>query len=143
MLGTFTTMPKLPSLFKVYISLIGPILLQGLILRSNCPPPTLAGLPASPPGTLSTEGIPRSSGFLRHLQFYTEQVLCLSFRSLFRRLPFLFVGSKKGRKVSLCRRSFAFCTPNILKKVMLLLRGFPPLSEHNLRNCQLHKVDTE
>ena len=53
MLGTFRSMPAFLLLLKIFNSLIGPILVPGIILRSNCPPSTQIGLSPSPQGMLS------------------------------------------------------------------------------------------
>ena len=67
------------------------------------------------------ERAPRSSGFLRNLQFYTvDEVLRLAFRSLFRQQSSLFDSPLP----SFFRCMHAKYSP----KRMFLLRGFPPLS---------------
>ena len=79
------------------------------------------------------EGLLPSSGFLRNLQFHTvEQVLCLSFRSLCRQPPVLFVDSKMAGSSPLPSISRCLHAKHVL-------RGSPPLSKRNLRNCQLYE----
>ena len=53
MLDIFTSMPALSSLLTMFISLLGPILILGIILWSIRPTLTQVGLSASPQGMLS------------------------------------------------------------------------------------------
>ena len=78
-LGTFTSMPALPSLMKTCISLIGPSLAEhSSVVSCNPDLKDFSNLP----------------DFCVICNFTVEQVLCSSSRSLFRHLPVLFVDSE-------------------------------------------------
>ena len=115
-LGTSTSMPELPSLLKKCTSLIDTFFLPGLILLSCCPPTFNTGWFVS---------FSAGCSFMQALSSVVSVALSTT--------AFCCLLIRKWQEVSLCRRSLAVCMPNIL----------PPLSKHNLRNCQLHNVETE
>ena len=146
--------PRFLLCWKYSFSLIGPILLLGLILRSNCPPSTLVGLSTSPQGMLSNPALFRASlVWMKELPDLQDFCVICTLTESIKFFVCLFVHSfdnwhscwliRLSQEVSLCRRSFAVCMPSILQKVMPLLRGFPPLSEHSLRHFQLQKAKVE
>ena len=57
-------------------------------------------------------------------------------------MPFLFTASEKARGFPL-PSIFRCLHAKYSQKMMRLLRGFPSLSEHNLRNVQLHEDEVE
>ena len=75
-LDIFTSMPAHPSLLEICISLVGPILILGLTLRSNCPSSKLVDLSASPHVMLNTTGL-----FLADLVWRNSPIFRISAKS--------------------------------------------------------------
>ena len=136
---------------KICISLIGPILLPKLILRSNtvhlqhwsvCPQGMLPHSSAIS-GRPCLKGFPDLQDFCVIFNFTQSNkfFICLFIRSHENCLSWLL--TRKSPEVPLCRRSFAVYMPSILRRRCSCWEVSLHYRSTAWEICQLHQVETE